>query len=115
MTSNRAPHKDALCGVCLGGFSAQSWEDRHTTPDGEDCHERCCPDPPCRADRREARAARKAAKEQQTTELSATDFAKLISDAARATEIFGEDELERFTQELEAGLEALRRKDVQSD
>lgn len=30
------------CAVCETSIEADEAEDRHSTPEGEDCHERCC-------------------------------------------------------------------------
>ena len=32
------------CAVCSEPFTKAEWEERHSTPDGEDCHEHCCPE-----------------------------------------------------------------------
>ena len=31
-----------LCEVCGEPFTGTEWDERHTAPDGEDIHERCC-------------------------------------------------------------------------
>lgn len=31
----------STCDVCGLPFSFEEWEERYSTPDGEDCHERC--------------------------------------------------------------------------
>lgn len=40
--NNDDPRLFTTCGVCSLPFSEREWEDRHSLPDGEDCHERCC-------------------------------------------------------------------------
>lgn len=82
-------YKDARCSICLGGFTRASWDARHTSRDGEDCHARCCDTPECRAER--------------------AYEAALKRDAARASEMFGDDELERWAacQEEAARLQAV--------
>ena len=32
------------CEVCGEPFTEEEWLERHSTPDGEDCHELCCPE-----------------------------------------------------------------------
>ena len=54
---------DTVCMICGKGYTAASWEDRHSIPfglrnGGDDCHERCCPRPECIQDRRERRKAK---------------------------------------------------------
>lgn len=46
---------DVLCHICYRPYTERTWENRHTipewhTPGGEECHERCCPHPVCRAE-----------------------------------------------------------------
>ena len=52
------PWQTEKCSVCGSGFTAKSWNNRHTHPrDGmSDCHARCCPDPFCQASRAVAKA-----------------------------------------------------------
>lgn len=67
------PWEGQVCALCGGGFSEQSWDERHTVPwgrcQGEDCHERCCPRPDCRKAYRERIAARKARKAKEAMKL----------------------------------------------
>jgi len=32
-----------FCAVCGEPFSREEWDHRHSTNDGSDCHEACCP------------------------------------------------------------------------
>lgn len=47
MTDTATPILDVIhepdCPACERGWTAQSWDDRHTH-DGEDFHAECCPD-----------------------------------------------------------------------
>lgn len=35
---------DYLCAICGKWFNYNPEKEPHSTPDGEDCHEQCCPD-----------------------------------------------------------------------
>jgi len=66
MTGEHIPDwQGQTCAICGGGFSARSWDERHTVPSGphagEDCHARCCPAPECRVSRRQRQLAQREA------------------------------------------------------
>lgn len=34
---------EIYCDICNKPFTEDEWDNRHSTEDGHDCHERCCP------------------------------------------------------------------------